>query len=574
MSMAGLRRETLFLAAAALLAAFTYLYGLDDFGIPTNGDEGVYIHIARITAGSGHWLPLASDVQRVRNTKPPLLFWQAIASTAGGTEWTLWRVRLPNALYTLATAALLLALLRRLTGQWHSAVLGAVVYLAFYDTYRYGRPFLTDAPETFWLALPGVAVLWTRGALLESRLLAPLLFGLALGVACLYKSFALILPFGLMLAGWHWVRHGERARDWLGFALPQLAVSAVVALAIFTLWPLLDPDPGAVWRDFVVKENVGNKFGSGGGVLSYMQAFFLGGESVPGLFGQFLANAGLLAPILIALLIHAWRARRSLSQEERLLWVWVLAYFVAFSIPSQRSGRYLLPAMPAVAVLATLAWPRLHRAGFLVTVVLAITVALVFAVLAFLIVQQAGPDLAMPLAYWLALSGVVALGLASLVRPRLAATTAPALPVALLLAMGLSLTVYASPPGPYSAATRALLKGQPVFVPCDYLANEESDRFMLPGADVRSYSARDALTPDELAGRYRFFAAYVPLDETPRCEGCRVLDARYVIRSRHTTELAGKTSAATLLRESFQREVLFESQRAPQQTPAPFEACE
>ena len=41
-----------------------------------------------------------------RNTKPPALFWQGVVMTDWGRHWELWRVRLPVALYTLATAAL------------------------------------------------------------------------------------------------------------------------------------------------------------------------------------------------------------------------------------------------------------------------------------------------------------------------------------------------------------------------------------------------------------------------------------------------------------------------------------
>ena len=63
---------------------FTYFYGLGSDHIPKNGDEFPYAHITRITASSGHLLPLQSRVESLRNTKPPLLFWQGIASTDWG----------------------------------------------------------------------------------------------------------------------------------------------------------------------------------------------------------------------------------------------------------------------------------------------------------------------------------------------------------------------------------------------------------------------------------------------------------------------------------------------------------
>ena len=566
------RRESLLFCAMALLALFTYFYGLDDVGIPSNGDENVYIHIARKTLDGGHWLPLAADIERVRNTKPPLLFWQGIVSTDHGSHWTLWWLRAPNVLYSMATAALLFALLWRLQGQWRGAALAVLLYLGFYSTYRYGRPFLTNAPETFWLSVPGVAVLWTRGKLLDSRVIVPVLFGIAVGIACLYKSFALILPFSLALLGWNLDRHGYRIRESLLSAAPAVIVAGAGALAIFALWPVLDPDPGAIWRDFILRENAG-KFDSNAGIGNYLASLVWGSWSVESLFGALLANGGLLAPVLLAMMVEAWRSRRSLTTEERLLWIWVIAFFIAFSIPSQRSGRYLLPAMPALAALGTLMWPRLHRAGFIVVAAVATALAAAVGIFAVLLVRQTGGDLVLPVGFWLVIAGTFLLGAASLIVPRLSGSTVPALPILVLLAMGISLNAYSQPPGPYTAATRDWARGKSVFVPCNFLASEEAHRFLLPDADIRSYAEEDGLTRDTLAQRYRFFAAFVPLDQPPQCDGCRVIGMRYVVRGRHVAASAGAATAGDLVQGFFQREVLFESTRGPD-TPPPFvEAC-
>ena len=53
MSQSHARATTVWFVAAAALAAFTYLYALDSWGIPSNGDEYVYTHIVRKTAASG-----------------------------------------------------------------------------------------------------------------------------------------------------------------------------------------------------------------------------------------------------------------------------------------------------------------------------------------------------------------------------------------------------------------------------------------------------------------------------------------------------------------------------------------
>src|ERR1035437_3670537 len=89
---------------AVALGVFTYFYGLASLHIPKNGDEYPYADITRHTAVSGHWLPLQSDYNDMRNTKPPMLFWQGIASTNWAKNWNMWHLRYPRVVYTLLTA--------------------------------------------------------------------------------------------------------------------------------------------------------------------------------------------------------------------------------------------------------------------------------------------------------------------------------------------------------------------------------------------------------------------------------------------------------------------------------------
>jgi 4-amino-4-deoxy-L-arabinose transferase-like glycosyltransferase len=82
----------LLLAGLVLL----YFFGLDSAYAPTNGDELVYVHIARATAQTGQWLPMASELEQMRNTKPPLLFWQAMVAGDWGQNWSMAALRLPS----------------------------------------------------------------------------------------------------------------------------------------------------------------------------------------------------------------------------------------------------------------------------------------------------------------------------------------------------------------------------------------------------------------------------------------------------------------------------------------------
>jgi 4-amino-4-deoxy-L-arabinose transferase-like glycosyltransferase len=143
-----------------LIGVFTYLYGLDSRFAPKNGDEYPYMHIVRMTADTGAWLPLQSEMDGIKNTKPPLIFWEGIASTSWGSDWTLFALRWPSVLYTALTALFLFLTVSRFSGRRQTGLLAALVWLSFFATYRYGRPFLTDPPEVFWLSLPFFALLY------------------------------------------------------------------------------------------------------------------------------------------------------------------------------------------------------------------------------------------------------------------------------------------------------------------------------------------------------------------------------------------------------------------------------
>ena len=150
-----------------LLGIFTYLYGFDSRFAPKNGDEYPYMHIVRMTADSGVWLPLQSEMDRIKNTKPPLLFWQGIASTGWASQWSLSSLRWPSLVYTALTTFFLFLAVRRFSGKTQTGLLASLVWLSFFASYRYGRPFLTDPPAVFWLSLPFMALLyWGKSCLL------------------------------------------------------------------------------------------------------------------------------------------------------------------------------------------------------------------------------------------------------------------------------------------------------------------------------------------------------------------------------------------------------------------------
>lgn len=562
---------------ACLLAVFIYFYGLDSQHIPKNGDEYPYEHITRLTAESGQLLPLRSQLDHMRNTKPPLLFWQGIASTDHGRNWTLWNLRYPSVIYTLLTATTLFMLGWKLsdrtnTEKLEAGLIAALTFLAFFTTYRFGRPFLTNPPEVFWVFLPFFVLMYWRNAF-ESRFMIPLLMGIAIGIGFLYKSFALGLPVTLGLSGWYLHRRQYRVAEFMQHDALKIVIAIAIAVAMFSLWFVFDPDPLAVWKEFVVGENVGKFDPHGPG---YLEKLLWGDSSIWSYTLAFVADPGLLTFPVVALFFVAYRRRNRLSYEEKLLWIWIAVVFLSFALPSQRSGRYLLAAMPAVALLCALNWQQISRKAFIASLVLA---GALIAGIAYLAVRlQAGmPDVQLyPLPFWLLVSGAGILTLLAIVVP---AFTRHAVNVVALLAL-LCLAVFLHPfdgtLGSYSSEARRYASGKEVGVPCNFRAMDEGYRFMLPGAKIRGYSEDQHLTAIELAARYPLFAVQLAQDDRAQnggCAECRIIGQRLDIRGRqNSAELKEMLFVGKVFEHLFVREVLMESPAGgkiiPEQTPA------
>jgi 4-amino-4-deoxy-L-arabinose transferase-like glycosyltransferase len=521
-----------------LLGVFTYLYGLDSRFAPKNGDEYPYMHIVRMTADAGNWLPLQSEMEGLKNTKPPLIFWQGLVSTQWANHWSLLNLRWPGVFYTSLTALFLFLAVRRFSGSAKKGLLAGLVWLSFFSTYRYGRPFLTDPPEVFWISLPFMALLYWGRAAFDSKILFPLFAGICLGLALLAKSFAYIVPasFALVLYYWRW-------RQWsISKTLIQdfykLFIVGILALGVFALWFALDPYPDAIWKEFVLGENAG-KFDARSS--DYLLDLLSGGDSIWMLLLTTIANAGLFIFVLISTLWQCWRERRFLSIEESLLLLMVIAFLIVFSLPSQRSGRYLLPVMPALAALIALHWDRLPLWGFRIALILQI---LILATLSWLgsqlqlsILMNEVGSWTYSYGHWLLMGGSILLALVGLLKKDLCKTAALASCFLSYCALTSSLSPLEGQLGRYSPAVIAQVQDKDLWIPCDYRAKDEEYRLLLPGSRLHGYLASDAGEIAQLSASYPLVLVQAPLGGKPLvCESCQILGQRMEMRARHSNE--------------------------------------
>lgn len=561
----------LLVAAAAAL----YLLGLGSPYAPTNGDEMVYIHIARKTAETGHWLPLASDIVDTRNTKPPLLFWQAMVAGDWGARWNLAALRLPSVLYTLATTALVAWFAAQLaarglaanparqtatSGAWsrprplQTACVAAALYLLFFSTFRYGRVYLTSAPETFWLALPLWALLaqQLRGGADSARrwgALAYTLSGVAIGLGCAYKSFALVAPaVATLWCALLWPQGQPNLRTTARVTL-GLAWTTLLALGLFGLWFVLDPDPAAVWQEFVVAENAGKMSNTQG----YWHNALFG--TYP-MWTQLLAypfNAGLLLlPTLVwcaGSVVTLWRSRaRAAHPALGTLALWLLVWLVVFTVPSQRSERYLIPAMPALAILMALGWQRLPAWSFRVTALLLMPVLVLLGRIAWTMADLGiTPSAELAIVLIAACGGLTGATLGFCFKKWARGATLASV-AAVYATFGAVVNPLSAPALGYPAAVLTRLQGHTVAVPNGFTGQYERYRFVLPGVHGVPFDAEGrntgALRPDlPPAQRLDYllgqFDAVVwlqdnPTEAQPSCvPRCTVLGARWHIKSRH-----------------------------------------
>jgi 4-amino-4-deoxy-L-arabinose transferase-like glycosyltransferase len=523
----GGSRARFFWPLVSLFAVVVYLYSLGGFYVPHIGDEAPYIEITRLTAASGRLLPL-STAPGLENTKPPLLFWLGIFATDWGREWTLLRLRVPIVVSTFAIALVAFWLVGRLGRDRETAFLASLTFLGFYSTYQYGRPFLTNSPESLFVFLSFALVLGFRD---RGRRWAPwVASGLALGLGCLFKSFALVAPAGLALV---WLAAIERRGDRRVLAstdLPRVAVTVSIALFLFLLWPLLDPDPSAIFRHFVIEQNLGKLQGAG-----YWSGLFSGPYALQWLWLGPFASAGLFALPLLFLVVASLRERNSLSRDEKALWVLVLSFLLVYSIPRQRQENYLLPTVPALSILLALRWRRFSTRWFRWFSLFGV----VYAAALFSLVRAVQRD-ALPRGSYSAwqialLVALVLSWVAMLLLPSIARGWFHPLALASLGALAIALAPFEGPQGRYPPDRLEILKGRRVFVPSTFVSHYERHRFLLPGARVEGYDPSDANETSRLLDSGRIVVVQRPVGDDPQGP-FRVIARRFDLSSRQTNE--------------------------------------
>ena len=539
----------------AILGVFSYLYSLDGMNIPSTGDEQPYLQITRLTAATGHWLPL-QPAEGLGVTKPPLLFWQGLVASNWGQDWELWRFRLPIVGYTFLTALMVFWVTRRITSDTESAVISAVAFLGFTAIFHHGRPFITNLPEVFFLSLSYFLFLLYRH--LNRNYLFWIGLGVLVGLSAWVRSIFLLAPVGLAFCIYLLWQRQWNIIDFLKQDALRLTAFAVTVLAVFGLWFVIDPKPDAIIHEFLLGENVAKLSTEG-----YWKNFFSGPYPAFTVWFGIFRNAGFLALPLFYVCVVSLKNWRKIQHEEQALWIWILAFIIVFTVPAQRQDSYVLATMPAVAVILGMHWREIPRAWFYLFTLplLAIFGGLIYLMIP--ISQHVLPAGSYAIWHYIAPFGGMALLLLALIYNK----WAPRLFIALIFLAFISfasvLAPFEGPLGRFGEQAINAVSGKTVYVPSNFRSQYERYRFLLPGAEIRSYEYEDNATRERLLAAGELVVADFP-PETNTFADYPVLGKRLAVRSRMPQEDISRVLKEQRMDLLFRQELLL--QGVPQQS--------
>lgn len=327
------------LAVVLAICGFLFFFGLGAFGL-VGADEPRYAQIAREMLARHDWIvPTLNG--RPWLEKPVLLYWREMAaySIFGVHDWA---ARIPSAIFATALAIVILLFMRRFReGSELDAALMAASSAAMIG---FGRGASTDVQ----LAAPFCAAMlawWTWHE--TGRRLWLAAFYALLAVGALAKGPVSPALAVLIVAAYAWLRRdgGIFLRSlWL----PGFAVFFAIALPWYLAVQIKAP---RFFRVFFLEHNL-ERFGTN--LYQHSQPFWY---YIPVFILAVLPWTVFALAALWNALRNAWAIIRSRREEPTADWLvqflmlWVLVPIVFFSISRSKLPGYILPAIPAAAML-------------------------------------------------------------------------------------------------------------------------------------------------------------------------------------------------------------------------------
>jgi 4-amino-4-deoxy-L-arabinose transferase-like glycosyltransferase len=317
------------------LCAFFLFYGLGSFGL-VGADEPRYAQIAREMLQRHDWItPVLGGKPWLE--KPVLFYWQAMLSYSvfGVSDWA---ARLPNAVNATAMVLAIYAFVRRFRAGLQLDA--AVIAVSMAAVIGYGHAASTDMPLAAYFTIAMLAWL-TWHATEEKKWLAA--FYVLMGFGTLAKGPVAPFLAALVIVPFAAIRRNLRIVV-QSLWLPGIALFLAVALPWYIAVQIRVPE---FFRVFIVEHNL-ERYGSN--VFRHHQPFWY-------YFPVVLIALLPWTVLAVTGLVEAIRNQKSQQGEPGrkdfglFFALWAVLPILFFSFSGSKLPGYILPALPAFALL-------------------------------------------------------------------------------------------------------------------------------------------------------------------------------------------------------------------------------
>jgi 4-amino-4-deoxy-L-arabinose transferase-like glycosyltransferase len=325
------------LIALLIVIAVSGLTAFWALGSRAIGNHEAYVGVtARNMVASGNWLiPVLNGENRLNKT--PLSYWLVAAASKAAGSINNFIVRLPSAILAVLSAIAIFYFVSAWLG-FRTGALSALIWSTSFCYVNYSH---TGRPEMALAVFTTIAMLSFYSAI-EARSRAKqiycmLVFWLSFSLAMLAKGPApipLIFPalffYFLIFSKWK--------------LFPKLLpiTGLILFLLIFLPWPIMIllkcPHVTAVWKDEFLGRAAGEYASSSKPYYYYFKI----------IFALFLPFSAFIPLALTAPFYRIWDEKRPVMFY---LWLWFVAGLVVMSVFGSRRPHYILPIIPAMAVL-------------------------------------------------------------------------------------------------------------------------------------------------------------------------------------------------------------------------------
>jgi len=322
--------------------------------------EARYAEVARQMVVTGDWVTLHHRTGEAFWSKPPLSTWLAALSylVFGVNEFA---ARFASLVPSLGIAWLVYDMARR-RGRGDTALRATAILLTTPLFFVSAGAVMTDAALVFGTTLSMAGFWQAMAGTGRSGRVSGYLFFVGLAIGLLAKGpvgvVLTLAPVGLWTLWKGGIANVWRRLPWIGGTL----LTAAIAVPWYVLAEMRTPGfldyfiVGEHWNRYLVSGWKGDRFGSAharprGTIWVYLVATTL--------------------PWCVAWLVMAVRQRRAADRApaapddgwRAYLWLWLLASAVFFTPAGNILPTYVLPAMPAFALLVAEAWTAMVEAG-------------------------------------------------------------------------------------------------------------------------------------------------------------------------------------------------------------------